>query len=303
MPIKFGYLKKKCYICAVILAVMVRIHQMKEIMQLNKLLLGLLLLWPLFAGCSEYSKVLKSADVDEKYEYAKMYYEQGKYTKSSTLLTDVVPIYRGTEKAEEALYLLAMSYFNLRDYVSSSEYFLRYVNNYPRGAKVQECRFNLAYGDYKDSPDARLDQTVTKKAIKELDSFIDLYPRTQLADSATVMRIELSDRLCYKEYLSAKLYLDLGTYMGNNYESAVITARNAQDDYPFSKYREDLGFLIFKARYEAAVNSIAEKEEERYRQAFDEYFTFINEFPETVYLKETRKMYDKIQKKMAEYGE
>ena len=203
MPIKFGYLKKKRYICAVILAVMVRIHQMKEIMQLNKILLGLLLLWPLFTGCSEYSKVLKNADVDEKYEYAKMYYEQGKYTKSSTLLTDVVPSYRGTEKAEEALYLLAMSYFNLHDYVSSSEYFLRYVNKYPRGAKVQECRFNLAYGDYKDSPDARLDQTVTKKAIKELEEFAAKVenPETKLDDiDALVGRSKELLKQC-REYL------------------------------------------------------------------------------------------------------
>jgi outer membrane protein assembly factor BamD len=272
-------------------------------MQLKKILLGLLLLTPLASGCSEYNKILKSTDVDEKYEYAKMYYEQGKYNKAATLLTDVVPIYRGTEKAEEALYTLAMSYFNLNDYVSSSEYFQRYISSYPRGEKVQECRFNLAYGDYVDSPDARLDQTVTRKAIKELDDFIDLYPRTALADSATAMRIELSDRLCYKEYLSAKLYLNLGTYMGNNYESAVITARNAQNEYPFSKYREDLAYVIFRARYEAAVNSVEEKAEERFRQAYDEYFTFTNEYPETTYAKEVQKMYERISKKMTEYGD
>lgn len=272
-------------------------------MQLKKLLLGGLLLTVMLSGCSEYSRILKSTDVDEKFEYAKMYYSQGKYTRSSVLLTDVVPIYRGTEKAEEALYLLAMSYFKMTDYTSSSEYFQRYCNNYPRGSKAQECRFNLAYGDYKDSPDARLDQTTTRKAIKELDNFIDLYPRTDLADSATVMRIELSDKLCYKELLSAQLYLNLGTYMGNNYEAAVITARNAQNEFPYSKYREDLAFIIFKARYEAAVKSVDEKAEERYRQAYDEYFTFTNEYPETTYAKETKKMYEKLQKKMAEYGD
>jgi len=124
-----------------------------------------------------------------------------------------------------------------------------------------------------------------------------------LADSATVMRIELSDKLCYKEYLSAKLYLNLGTYLGNNYESAVITARNAQDDYPYSKYREDLGYVIFRARYEAAINSIEEKAEERYREAYDEYYTFTNEYPESNYKKEVDKMYARINKKMAEYGE
>ena len=273
---------------------------MKRILDI---LFGLALLVVLFSGCSEYSRILKSTDVDEKYEYAKMYYSQGKYTRAATLLTDVVPIFRGTEKAEEALYLLAMSYFKLTDYTSSSEYFQRYCNSYPRGSKAQECRFNLAYGDYKDSPDARLDQTTTRKAIKELDSFIDLYPRTELADSATAMRIELSDKLCYKEYLNAKLYLNLGTYMGNNYEAAVIVARNAENEYPYSKYREDLAFIIFKARFEAADKSVEEKAEERYRAAYDEYYTFTNEYPETIYAKDTQKMFEKIQKKMKQYGD
>lgn len=273
-------------------------------MRLKNILFGLFLLMPFLSGCSEYTKILKSQDIDEKYEYAKMYFDQGKYSRAATLLTDVVPIYRGTEKAEEALYLLAMSHFNLHDYLSSSDYFLRYINNYPRGSKVQECRFNLAYGDYKDSPDARLDQSTTMKAIKELDSFIDMYPRSALADSATMMRIELSDRLCYKEYLSAKLYLNLGTYMGNNYEAAVITARNAQNEYPYSKHREDLAYIIFRARYEAAINSVSEKEEERFREAYDEYFTFVNEYPESpAYGKEVVKMYERISKKMAEYGD
>lgn len=256
-----------------------------------------------FCSCGEYSKILKSSDVDEKYEYAQVYYNQGKYTRAITLLEDVVPMYRGTEDAENALYLLAMSHFNLKDYLSAGEYFLRYCNTYPRGEKAMECRFNLAYGDYKDSPDARLDQDITNKAIKELDSFVDMYPRTELADSATAMRYELVDKLCYKEYVSAKLYLDLGTYMGNNYEAAVITARNAQRDYPYTKYREDLGYIIFKARYEAAEFSIDEKREDRLREAYDEYYTFSNEFPDGKYTKEVNKMFEKISKQLTKYEE
>ena len=34
---------------------------------------------------------------------------------------------------------------------------------------------------------------------------------------------ELQEKLAYKELLSAQLYLNLGNYMGNNYEAAVIT--------------------------------------------------------------------------------
>lgn len=257
----------------------------------------------LFVSCGEYTRILKSTDVDEKYEYAKVYYDQGKYTRSATLLSDVITVYRGTEDAENALYLLAMSHFKMKDYLSAGEYFARYCNMYPRGVHAQESRFNVAYGDYMDSPDARLDQEITKRAIKELDSFVEMYPRSELADSATAMRYELVDKLCYKEYLSAKLYLNLGTYMGNNYEAAVITARNAQKDYPYTKYREDLGYVIFKARYEAAEFSVDEKKEDRLREAYDEYYTFINEFSDGKYSKEVNKLFERISKDLEKYEE
>lgn len=252
-------------------------------------------------SCGEYTKLLKSSDPDEKYDYAKVYYEQGRYSRSATLLTDVVSYYRGTEEAENALWLLAMSYFNQKDYLSAGEYFVRYANNYPRGKHAMEARFNVAYGDYKDSPDARLDQTVTRRAIKELDSFIETYPRSALADSASVMRLELSDKLCYKEYLNAQGYLDRGTYLGNNYEAAVITAHNAQNDYPYSKYREDLAYVIYRSRYEAAMNSVEEKREDRLREASDEYYTFVNEYPEGKYSALVSKLNAKVQKKLSVY--
>jgi len=269
-------------------------------MNIRNSFLGFVML-VLLTACNEYNKVLKSADIDTKYEYAKMYYDQKKYSRAVALLEDVVPMYRGTEQAEDALYLLAMSYFNIRDYLSSGEYFARYCNSYPRGKYAEEARFKLAYGDYKASPDARLDQATTHTAIKELDSFIETYPNSVLADSATMMRYELSDKLCYKEYLSAKLYLDLGTYMGNNYEAAVITARNAQNDYPYSKYREDLAYIILRAQYEAAMVSVEEKKEERLRAASDEYFTFTNDYPDGKYAKEVKKMFAKINKQLEQY--
>ena len=271
--------------------------------QIRYLLRALLLLPLLLASCSDYNRVLKSKDIDEKFEYAKMYYENGKYVKAATLLSDVVPIYRGTEQAEEAVYLLAMSHFKMKNYIDANgndaeTYFHRYLSNFPRGSKAEECRFNIAYCNYASSPDARLDQPETRQAIRGFDTFIELYPQSPLADSALVMRFEMSDKLCYKELLSAQLYLNLGSYMGNNYEAAVITARNAQNDYPYSKYREDLAYVIFKARYEAAVNSVEEKRQERLREAYDEYYTFVNEFPEGKYNQEVERAFARIRKQL-----
>ena len=69
--------------------------------------------------------------------------------------------------------------------------------------------------------------------------------------------------------------------MGNNYQSAIIVAKNAIKDYPYSKYKEDLEMLVLKSRYQEAVNSIEERKADRFRDVIDEYYSFINNYPDT----------------------
>ena len=110
------------------------------------------------------------------------------------------------------------------------------------------------------------------------------------------MIFALQDKLVMKEYLSAKLYYNLGNYLGNNYLSCVITAQNALKDYPYTNLREDLSILILRAKYELAVYSVEERKEERYREAVDEYYAFMNEFPESKYSKEANHIFEESQK-------
>src|SRR5690554_7384987 len=69
-----------------------------------------LLLALALSSCGEYNKILKSTDRDLKYSYAKKYFEEGKYSRSITLLEELVPFMKGTAEAEESLYLLAQSH-------------------------------------------------------------------------------------------------------------------------------------------------------------------------------------------------
>ena len=87
-------------------------------------------------------------------------------------------------------------------------------------------------------------------------------------------------------------------YLGNNYESAVITAENAIREYPFSKHKEEFHIIILRSRYEEAVRSVEEKKEERMREVVDEYYTYLNEFPEGKYLKEAKKIFESASKKI-----
>ena len=97
---------------------------------------------------------------------------------------------------------------------------------------------------------------------------------------------ELQDKLVLKQLQNATLYFNLGNYMGNNYESCVITAKNAIKDYPYSKYKEQLEFLILKARFNEASESVDEKKEERFNTEIDEYNSFINDYPDSQNRKE-----------------
>lgn len=235
----------------------------------------------LLASCTEYTKVMKSRDVDYKFDYAKRAYEEKKYVQASTVLNDIYTPLRGTAKGEEALFLLAMSYYGNQDYTNSNVFFKTYCQRYPKGKFAELSQFYSGYGFYLDSPDPQLDQTYTVKAIEELQNFLEKFPKSEKVSEAQKAIFEMQDKLTLKELQNAQLYYNLGTYMGNNYESAIITARNAIKEYPYSKYKEELEMLVLKARYQEANLSVEEKKADRFRDVLDEYYSFINNYPDS----------------------
>ena len=94
---------------------------------------------------------------------------------------------------------------------------------------------------------------------------------------------ELQDKLVQKEIDNAQLYYNLGNYMGNNYQSAVIVAQNALKNYPYTKHKEQLQLIILKAKFQEANQSVDEKKSERFREVVDEYYSFINDYPDSKY--------------------
>jgi outer membrane protein assembly factor BamD len=244
------------------------------------------------SSCGEYNKLLKSQDPDLKYSYAKKYFNMKKYVKSATLLEDIVQYFRGREEAEESLYILAQSYYGQKDYVTASEYFKNYYTTYPKGEFAELARFYGAYGLYLDSPDPRLDQTQTYESINQFLMYLEYYPQSEHAKEAQNILFELQEKLAYKEYLAARLYYNIGTYMGNNYRACVITADNALKSYPDTKYREELTYLKISSKYELAIVSIDERLQGRYRDVVDEYYNYMNEFPEGKYVKQVKKFFD-----------
>ena len=262
-------------------------------------------------SCGEYNKVLKSTDYEYKYEAAKSYFGKGQNTKAAAILEELITILKGTDKAEESLYMLGMTYYNQGDFITASHYFSTYYNTYPRGTYTEQARFYSGKALFLDTPEPRLDQSSTYKAIQELQMFMEYFPASNRHQEAQQMIFDLQDKLVMKDYMAARLYYDLGSYTGNssysttgnNYLACIVTAQNALKDYPYTKLREDISILLWRAKYDMAKESVEEKKEERMRDAIDEYYAFKNEFPESKYIKEVENIYKDAKKYVKEINE
>ena len=243
----------------------------------------------LMCSCaSEFQAVSKYGDNEMKYEFAKEAFARGKFQQASLLLQEVVTMKKGSDEAQECLYMLAMAQYSNMDYEAASETFKKYTTSYPRGLYAEPAYFYIGQSLYQSSPEPRLDQSPTNGAITAYQQFMDLYPDSHLRPQAQERLYELTDKLIQKEFLSAQLYYNLGGYFGNinsndesNYTSSIITAQNTLKNYPYCSLREDFMLLIMKSKFQLAENSSDEKRLDRYRDAEDECYGFINEFPES----------------------
>ncbi|HBZ34168.1 MAG TPA: outer membrane protein assembly factor BamD [Bacteroidales bacterium] len=251
-------------------------------------------------GCGDYNKILKSTDEDFKYQKAVEYFNAKKYVKAQGLFDDIAMYYRGTERSQQILHYIAECYFGSKDYASAIDYYQTYLRSFPRGEYAEVSKYMIGYCNYRMSPDARLDQSTTHEAITNLQEFADMYPQSDSIQRADSLIDALFNKLAYKELLSARLYRNLGLYRGDNFQAAVIVSNNALNDYPFSPYREEFSFIILDSKYQRAKLSTADMQEERFRDAKDEYYSFINEYPSGAFRKAADKIFADIKKHLKE---
>jgi outer membrane protein assembly factor BamD len=243
----------------------------------------------LLTSCAgEFNKVFKTSDYDYRYEYAKQIYAEGKYSRAASLLQDMISMKKGSADGQEALYMLAMSEYMSRDYESAAMTFKKYGTSYPSGIYAEQAAFYVGQSLFESAPEPRLDQSPTIGAISAYQTFLDLFPESELRPQAQKKLFVLQDKLVHKELLSAQLYYNLGGHFGNinsnnesNYISCIVTAQNALKTYPFSNWREDFTLLIMKSKFQLAENSSEDKRLERYRDAEDECYGFLNEYPDS----------------------
>jgi len=250
-----------------------------------------LIILVLVSSCSGYEKLLKSSDFELKKVKAKEFYDAGQYVKSTELLSQILPHFRATEEAEELNWINAQSYYGMKDYFMAGSYFKSFVDQFPFGKHAEEANFMAAMCDYKIAARPELDQENTRNAIEGFNIFINRFPGSpKVVESKTLVK-ELEEKLVEKSYLSAKLYYDM-----KQYKAAVVALNNSLKEYANTKFREEMMFLKLNSLFLYAEKSLAIKQKERYQSTLDDYYSFMEEFPQSQYSKEVNGIYQKTNK-------
>ncbi len=230
-------------------------------------------------ACNGTQKVLKSGNNEMKFETGVDLYEKGDFNKALQFFDILRAVYRGTEKGEMLTYYTANCYFQMHDYQIASYYYGQYVQMYPRGEHAEESAYLSAFCKFLESPRSTLDQTNTYLALKELQSFIDMYPSSSKVAEANRLMDELRDKLEVKSYDIAVLYFRM-----EEYQAAITSFENLVEDFPDTEYKEEVLFSITKAYFLYADKSIYSKKLERYEKTVEAYNNLRYLYPESEYL-------------------
>lgn len=250
-------------------------------MRILKSAIALLIVTVSLISCSDYNKIVKGDDYQRKFETANELYDSKQYLRSVTLYEQIYQRMPKTGEGELAYFRIGKSYYEVEDYYMAGYYLGSFTQRFPFSPKAQEALFLSAMCSVNNSPEPSLDQNETELAINNLQQFINTYPESNLVDSCNKIMDKLRLKLEIKDYDAVKLYAKT-----ENYRAAVTCALTFNEDYPRSKFREEMYYLLVKNSYYLAINSIDDKKCERIEQTIERYRTFVAEFPNTEYKSE-----------------
>lgn len=241
-------------------------------------LILLSLAFSLLFSCNTYQKLLRSNDVTLKYKYAEDYYNKADFQRALPLLEDIYKFYIGTANAEKISYMLSYCYYKMGEYQLGAYQFKNFADGYPLSTYAEEANYYYAYCLFLDSPQKDLDQTSSIGAITAFQLFMEKYPNSKRIEDCNKNIDILSQKLEEKAVDNAVLY-----YKIENYKAAVWALRNVIQQYPATKNREKLEYLIIKSSYVYAENSVEAKKIERYSSTIQYYNEFKEKYPTSKY--------------------
>jgi outer membrane protein assembly factor BamD len=243
----------------------------------------------IFSSCGSYQKLLKSNDLDYKFDEAVKFFDDEEYIKAFPIFNELLLLYRGTDKAEDVYYYYSKIEFEKGNYLSAAFHLKNFSTTYKENSKAEECAYLAVYCHYLLSPKYSLDQSSTYKALEEAEIFLDQYTESSYATSCMSLKEELEYKLERKNFENAKLY-----FTTENYKSAIHAFNIALQEKHNSSFREEILFLQLKSFYLLAENSVERKKEKRIKDTIIAFNQFKNAYPKSEWMQESKRIFKQV---------
>ncbi len=225
---------------------------------------------------TELEKLQETGDIPTLLESAAKYFGDGEYLKAQTLYESVLGSIRGRSESEQAYFNYAYTQFHLERYTLAAFYFKDFSAKFLNSQLREEADFMKAFSNYRLSPNAKLDQTYSQKAIEEFQLFVNTYPTSDRVAECNRLIDVMRNKMQEKAYAEGELYFNL-----RNYESAVSSFENLLKDFPETADSEKVRFMVIKSLFLYADNSIVTKQPERFGDVIKRMGDFKKKYTKT----------------------
>ncbi|MEK7263558.1 MAG: outer membrane protein assembly factor BamD [Bacteroidota bacterium] len=207
------------------------------------------------SGCSS-NELTRQLTAEEYFLKGKESFLDGNYLEAIENFKVVGLQYSGSEFADDAQFYLGECYFQREEYLLSAFEYESLKKRMASSPYVPLAMYKMALSYFQLSPKSLLDQKYTRKAIDELQAFLEYYPQHDSAQQAGEKIRLLNNRLAQKEFEIAELYFTL-----EEYQAAIHYFENVLAQYHDSKYAEQaqLGIVsswFAKKKYDKASNEV-----------------------------------------------
>ncbi len=229
-------------------------------------------------GCSS-KDVVTTLSAEERFQKAKELFDNGDYLDAANEFTVITLQYQGSAVAGDAQFYLAECRFKRGEFLLASFEYQTLRRNMASSPKAPEAMYKLGLSYYYLSPRSRLDQQYTKRAIDELQAFVEYYPNNEFVPEASEKIRELTLRLAKKDYDTAQLYTTM-----EYTKSALLYYDNVIEKYHDTEYAP----LSYLAKTELLL------QRKRFREAKTEITKFIEKYPNSVLRTRANTLNDQI---------
>ncbi len=271
------------------------------------------------SGCSSSKPITPVAVlVNEGYAEALKLYNNKEYQAASLSLESLIFTARATALEDDALYLLAQSYYHSEQYLLAADIYSRLLQQMPSSPYASTSQFMLAKSYEQLSPPVELDQQHTLKAIDNFTTYIELYP---MGDSAKIAQdveayrellkinpantsyqqnyslakqqfaridslrysnkaiVTLREKLAKSVLVVARHYVQLGKYQAAGLFYDKLITNYGDTSYVNDAFEEKISVLIKREKWFDAANTL-----DTYLQFFPERHKDMQRFKENIAL-------------------